>query len=101
EVPEQRVEMLARHRLAVIPPDRAFGVRVPDDELVLRRPPRMLPGLDGERARRGQPPLMAADRIFDQLRGGLVPVNLVRTLERKNLGSNFDVSNEPQRRRKT
>ena len=36
EVGEQRVEMLDRHRIVVVPPDDRIGVGVADDELVLR-----------------------------------------------------------------
>jgi hypothetical protein len=36
EVGEEDVEMLDRHRIVVVPPDCALGVRVAHDELVLR-----------------------------------------------------------------
>ena len=41
EIGEQGVEMLARHRIVVVPPDDALGLGVADDELVLRAASRM------------------------------------------------------------
>jgi hypothetical protein len=36
------IEVLARQRLVVVPPDRVLGLVVTDDELVLRRAARVL-----------------------------------------------------------
>src|SRR3546814_1022457 len=55
EIGLQRRKMLRRHgHVGLAPPDGGFGFRVPDDELVARRPAGMLAGLDDQRAVLGQ-----------------------------------------------
>ena len=50
EVGEQPVELLFRHLLGVVPPDRAFSFRVANDVFVLGRTARVLTCLDDDRA---------------------------------------------------
>ncbi len=66
EVGEQVVELLAAHALRVVPPDRALGLGVADDELVVRRAAGVLAGLGHERAGRCQLALALADGGFDE-----------------------------------
>ena len=58
----------------VAPPDVAFGRRLADDELVLRRAPGVLSGPHDERAVRGDDSLAVAHRVLVQLGGGQVAV---------------------------
>ena len=53
EIGEQGVEMLAPHRIVVVPPDDPLGLGVADDGLVFRAASRMNPGVGDQRPMRG------------------------------------------------
>ena len=75
EVAKERVEMLRRHRLVVVPPDMGPGIGVTDNELVLRRPAGVLAGLGHQRTVSGKLGLAAADRFLVEFRLVEVVVN--------------------------
>ena len=75
EIGEQGVEMLAPHRIVVVPPDDPLGLGVADDELVLRAASRMNPGVGDQRPMRGDKRLMALQRLLVKLRRAEIPVD--------------------------
>ena len=60
----------------VSPPDPRLGARLAHDELVLGRAPRVLAGVDDERAALGEPGLASRERVLVELRGRRVPVDV-------------------------
>ena len=74
KVVEQRVEILARHRIVVVPPDDGVGLVVADDELVFRAAAGMHAGVGDQRAVLGDMRFMALQREFVELRRAEVPV---------------------------
>ena len=75
EIGEQGVEMLAPHRIVVVPPDDALGLGVADDELVLRAASGMHAGVGDQRPMRGDKRFVALQRLLIKLRRAEVPVD--------------------------
>ena len=68
-------ELLLFERLVdVSPPDAVLGAALPDDELVLRRAPRVDAGVDDERPALGEHALLARERVRVEHRGGRISV---------------------------
>ncbi len=93
EIRLQRREMVRGHRLVVVPPDRAVGFGVADDELVVGRAAGMLAGPDHQRPVLCEQALAARDGVLDQGRRAEIPVQgggrvdaLVRQIERRHSG---------------
>src|SRR3546814_16855336 len=63
EIRLQRREMRRRHRGVVVPPDRPFGLRIADDELVPGGAAGVLAGLADQRAVLGENALAASNRL--------------------------------------
>ena len=67
------VVLLGDLGIHVAPPDPRLGAGLAHDELVLRRAPRVLAGVDDERAAFGKPRLSARQRVLVELRGRRMP----------------------------
>ncbi len=76
EIGLQGGEMVARHRLVVVPPDGGFGLGVADDELVVGGAAGMRAGSHDERAVLREQALAAADGLLDERGGSEIPVKL-------------------------
>jgi hypothetical protein len=81
EVALQRLEVVRRHRLVVVPPDVGFGVGIAHDELVLRRTAGVLAGGDGKVATVRQHAFAKLQGHFQKLRGVEIVVDFVCTLD--------------------
>src|SRR3546814_19717730 len=68
--------MRRRHRGVVVPPDRPFGLRIADDELVPGGAAGVLAGLDDQRAVLGENALAAANRLLDKRGNSQIPAQL-------------------------
>ena len=85
EVGEHPFELLFRHFLGVVPPDRAVGFRVADNELVLGRASGVLARLDGDRTGGREAAFAAPDHVLDQFGLAHIAENLGRRFKRKQL----------------
>ena len=65
----------------VTPPDPLLGAGLADDELVLRRAPGVLAGVDVERAALGDPAVATLDGVVVEERGRRVPVDVAGRLD--------------------
>ena len=88
EVVEQQLELLLRELAVVVPPDRVFGRRIENDELVLGRAAGVGAGVGRKRAARRQHRLAAADRVLIERGLGQVPMNGSQALEAGLVGAN-------------
>ena len=95
EVVEQNVELLGRELAVLLPPDGLLGLRVADDEFVLRRTAGVDAGLGAERAAFNDMAFIRGEREFVELLGGKIPVDRCEVLEAEFLGA---VSAVPQTR---
>ena len=91
EVGEQSVEVLDRHRIVVVPPDRGLGVRVADDELVLRAASGMRARIGDKGPMRGDPRFVALQRVLVELRRAEVPVDLGKIAETETVRAEVDI----------
>src|SRR4029078_13591286 len=82
EIGEHPLELLFRHFLGVVPPDRAIGFRIAYDVLVFRRTSRVLARLDRDRATVRETAFAAPNRVLDQLGLAHIAENLGSRLKR-------------------
>ena len=68
--------LLGDLRVDVAPPDPILRAGLANDELVLRRAPRVLAGVDDERAALGEPRVASRQRVLVELRGRRMPVDV-------------------------
>ena len=85
EVGQQHVEVLARHCVVAVPPDRVLGRRVADDRLVFGTAAGVDAGLGDERAALGDDRFVATDRLSVKLRRLMVPVKAGEPAEAERL----------------
>ena len=75
EIGEQRIELLYRHGVVVVPPDHRFGLGVANDELVLRTAAGMCAGLGDQRPAHGDLRLAELQGVFIELRRAQIPMD--------------------------
>jgi hypothetical protein len=77
----QLLEVLLRDLAVSLPPDTVLGLGLANDELVLRRAPRELAGVDDERAALGEPTFAAQERVGVELRRRRMPDDVAGRLQ--------------------
>ena len=75
KISEQRVEMLRRHRIVVVPPDDWIGVGVADHELVFRTAAGVNAGVGDERSVGGNVRFVALQGMLIELRRAEIPID--------------------------
>src|ERR1700677_5097103 len=91
KVSEEHVEMLDRHRIVVLPPDRGLGVRVAHDELILRAASGMRARVGDEGPMRGDTRFIALQRVLVELRRAEIPVDLGKISEAETVRAEVDI----------
>ncbi len=91
EVGEKGVEMLDRHRVVVVPPDKPFGGRVADHELVLGAASGMHARVGDKRAMRGDLRFVALQRMLIELRRSEIPVDRGKIAEAKPVRAEVEI----------
>ena len=83
--------MLSRHRIVVVPPDRGFGLGVPDHELVLGAASRMGACVGDEGPMRGDLRFVALQRVLIELGRAEVPVDRLKVAESEPFRAKVDI----------
>src|ERR1700679_3678912 len=91
KVSEEHVEMLDRHRIVVLPPDRGLGVRIAHDELILRAASGMRASVGDEGPMRGDACFVPLQCVLVELRRAEIPVDRGQIAEAKAVRAKIDI----------
>ena len=87
EIGEQRIEMLWRNRVVVVPPDDWIGIGVADDELVFRAAAGVNAGVGDQRSMRGNVGLVALESMLIKLWRAEIPIDAGQIPETEMVGA--------------
>src|SRR5579872_6647912 len=93
EIGEQCVEMRSRHGAVIVPPDRALGRLVANDEFILRAAAGMNAGFGDQRAAGGDFRLAAAQGFAIKMGRSQIPMDGGKVLEAEPIGAVTRVEN--------